>query len=127
MRGRTRYLPLLALVAACVLGQGNAKAAATSPPWGFHDFIWQPQQWYPTSPLTVDGVVQASAADGATIDRLIVGWPWVEPQNDVYSWQSVDTAYQAMASRNIRPVITVYGAPAWARDTSQGLCSNSCA
>jgi hypothetical protein len=127
MRGRTRYLPLLALVAACVLGQGSAQAAATSPPWGFHDFIWQPQQWYPTSPLTVDGVVQASAADGATIDRLIVGWPWVEPQNDVYSWQSVDQAYQAMASRNIRPVVTVYGAPEWARDTSQGLCPNQCA
>jgi len=129
MRGRTRYLPLLALIAASVfvLGQGNARAAATSPPWGFHDFIWNPQYWYPTSPLTPDSVVQASAADGATIDRLIVGWAWVEPQNDVYSWGSVDRQYQAMAAQNIRPVITVYGAPDWARDTSQGLCNNHCA
>jgi polysaccharide biosynthesis protein PslG len=124
MRGRTRYLPLLALVAAFVLAQGNAQAAATNPAWGFHDYLWGTQ--YPAPPFTdSDALVGATAADGASIDRLIVGWSWVEGTNDSYNWSSVDSAYRAMAVRGIRPVVTVYSAPAWA--TEGGLSCGACA
>jgi polysaccharide biosynthesis protein PslG len=125
---RSRVIGLVAvlvLLGSLALGPGTAQASATTPPWGFHDFIWWPQQWYPTSPLSTDQVVQASAADGATIDRLVVGWSWVEPQNGVYSWQSVDGQYRAVAAANVRPVVTVYGAPAWA--TEGGLSCTDCA
>jgi hypothetical protein len=124
---RRACVAAIVAVAACAIGQGVAEAAATSPPWGFHDFIWRPQTWYPASPLTTDQTVQASAADGASIDRLMLGWGWTEPQNDRYDWRALDPAYQAMAARGIRPVVTVYGTPDWARDTSQGLCPNGCA
>jgi hypothetical protein len=115
----------MVLLSALVLGQGSAQATATSPPWGFQDFIWQSQVWNSSSPLTTDSLVQASAADGATVARLAVGWAWVEPQNGVYDWKSVDPQYRAMAANGIRPIVMVYSAPTWAH--AAGVSCSDCA
>jgi hypothetical protein len=124
MRSRALHLALV-LLSVFVLSQGSAQASATNPPWGFQDFIWDTHTWHPGSQLTTDSLVQASAADGATIARLVVGWSWVEPQNDVYHWASVDAQYRAMAANGIRPVVMVYAAPTWAR--AAGVSCSDCA
>jgi hypothetical protein len=122
MRSRALCLAMV-LLGALVFSQGSARAAATDPPWGFHDYLWGRQ--YPAPPVSdTDALVQASYADGASIDRLLVGWAWVEPTNDVYDWRTVDPVYRAMAARGIRPVVTVYAAPSWA--TEGGLSCADC-
>ncbi|HMC06251.1 MAG TPA: hypothetical protein VKG89_02545 [Solirubrobacterales bacterium] len=118
-------MALASLVAAALFAAQGTARAATGPAWGYSDFIWISQFWYPNSPLTTDALLQASKDDGATIDRLVVGWGWSEPQNDSYDWQSVDIQYRAMAALGIRPVVTVYGAPDWA--TAGGPSCGDCA
>lgn len=86
--------------------------------------IYRTGQHYDSEQPSANGI-------GGTSNRLIVSWGQVEPRQpgtwgstcsgDVvgthcYDWDIFDTAYERMRDAGQTPVLTVMGAPGWARD-----------
>jgi hypothetical protein len=47
-------------------------------------------------------------------ERISIAWPSVQPRKGVYDWVSVDSRIAPLAANGIRPLVSLYGAPAWA-------------
>ncbi len=50
--------------------------------------------------------------------RLTVRWADVQPEPNVYEWETLDTAISDAAARGLRVLLTVHAAPAWARSVT---------
>lgn len=66
---------------------------------------------------------------GAEILRFTIDWTFVEPAEDVWDeqqWARYETAYRALISSGLKPLIGVSTAPPWARDFGvPSVCGNT--
>ena len=115
-----------------------------APPWGFmgnwQDYCYRPVATPPgyavhtlnpgescsarATRFTTAQQLELVARAGATTARLPVSWAKVESRAPVrrgnatvhtYEWARVVGVYREMLAAGIRPVVLVFGAPAWAR------------
>ncbi|MHB8656598.1 MAG: hypothetical protein ACYC91_01385 [Solirubrobacteraceae bacterium] len=52
---------------------------------------------------------------GATVMRMIVAWPTVEPSPEQWNWSVSDQQYQSILAAGLRPEIVAFASPCWAR------------
>src|SRR5262249_10874633 len=77
--------------------------------------------WYgPAGTITDDARLQCSAESGATWVRVFLGWDRVETTQGVYDFSGPDKEFRLLATRGVRPVINIVGAPAFAADPACG-------
>ena len=76
-----------------------------------------------TAPGTLDHRLDVVQKLGVSIVRYSIHWDQVAPtkparalaSNDpAYRWQTADTVLNGLHERGIEPLVTLYGAPAWA-------------
>ena len=113
-----RCILRLALMLATISALMAPAALAGERMWvGFHDdpsYRWVPERM---------PRIERSAADGATIVRLLVQWNLVAPQrpsspadpfDPVYKFDDVDEAVQAAQEQGQEAMLTISGTPRWA-------------
>jgi len=64
-----------------------------------------------------DAVLQGVADSGAGLVRVQISWASIEPVNTDpanYNWSAADALFARLAARNLSPLVTVLGCPAWA-------------
>lgn len=68
--------------------------------------------------LAVPELVSFSNTQVARVSFL---WGQIEPEDDRFDFEQPDATVRLLNSSGIRPVITVYGSPAWAGDGGPGI------
>ena len=83
----------------------------------------QDDAWLADGPGTLDHRLDVVQKLGVSIVRYSIHWDQVAPtkparalaSNDpAYRWQTADTVLNGLHERGIEPLVTLYGAPAWA-------------
>ena len=98
----------LTLVALCCL---PAAAQASEPfSFGYTD------DWPENSHL-----IAPAAQNGAKVGRQFMCWCGIEPSRGVYDWRLLDQLAFNMAASGMRPLLVIYGSPAWARSGGDTL------
>lgn len=115
--GGTRFLPTVESVPAAPTAGANGLPAVTATPLPAQDttFGYGVEVSVETAPREA---MQQAQALGMTWVRLTVRWADVEPDPGVYNWELLDAAISDAAARELRVLLTVYAAPAWARSVT---------
>lgn len=64
--------------------------------------------------LTPPQIAQLHGGMGASIARMPLYWPHVEPSSGARRWDIYDEVYRALVARGVRPLWTIYQTPAHA-------------
>ncbi len=69
-------------------------------------------------------IAKQAAATGAEVQRFVLAWKEVEPQQGTWNWERYDRAVEVMGRQGLRPLIVIEAAPDWATDL--GCAGRAC-
>lgn len=78
-------------------------------PYGLSDTAWASPD--PTRRLAAEDLARMHQAMGASIARVPVFWPQVEPEPGARDWRIYDELYRALVRHGVRPLWTLYQSP----------------
>jgi len=119
LAGMRRLALLLCTLAAAALCANVASAqAARNVQYGIQD-----DAWLADGPGTFEHRLDVVQKLGVTLVRYTIHWDQIAPtkptralaSNDpAYQWETADALLKGLHERGIEPLVTLYGAPAWA-------------
>lgn len=74
----------------------------------------QDDAWLEYGPGTLDQRLSQLNALGVEIERVTLDWRATEPRPGTYDWSRADLLLRGLHAHGIAPLVTLYGAPAWA-------------
>src|ERR671910_3862683 len=108
-------IPLAVLASACALSflslgvAVDTAGAAKGVQFGIQD-----DAWLEFGPGRLSDRVAKIDRLGLDVVRVTLNWYRAEPRAGRYSWGRSDRLLRALRARGLKPVVTVWGTPAWA-------------
>jgi Glycosyl hydrolases family 39 len=80
---------------------------------------------YNEGPDRLLAVPKAVKHSNTQLARIPISWPHLEPHDDEFAWTELDRVVALLRQYQIRPLISIYGPPAWAGPYVAGVsCPN---
>jgi hypothetical protein len=117
---------LAAGTALCLIAIAPAAALRSAPAGAATDFYGVVTQ---DGGAPTNGDLDLIRSGGAGSIRLVAHWPTIEANRGTYDWSSLDGAVRAAVGHGLRPIVFLWGTPAWAAASdgyacpSPGACS----
>ncbi|MGH2952118.1 MAG: hypothetical protein ACRDKX_08745 [Solirubrobacterales bacterium] len=94
--------------------------AAAAPPPGFYGVVTQ------DGGAPEEGDLGTIRAGGAGSIRLLAHWAAIEAQEGAYDWSSLDAAVRSAVGAGLKPMLFLWGTPAWAVNRDGYACAVNC-